>query len=81
MHIIKPNPLPILGQPKIKDWVLSFIIGCPCGADWLFTGAIGATAKCPGVGCLKVYRVMGPPSSEDGVSLNVPLGVAEVPGV
>lgn len=59
--------VPIIGQPKIGDWSLSFVLECTCETRHLFTGKPASATK-PGTiltcKCGKAYMVMGMPQQD-----------------
>lgn len=72
--------IPIIGQPKIGDFTLTFHITCPCGHSFLFSGKVGGHRPCGGAGCDKIYLLpVWPTASANGKDIDITLGVGRVP--
>lgn len=49
--------IPIIGQPKIKDWHVTILIECTCGGHLMLVAQLGNAGPCPV--CNRVYRFDG----------------------
>jgi hypothetical protein len=67
--------VPILGQPKIGDFTFAFVLTCPCGHTFLWTGKVKEIKACPGTECKKLYMLSDWPIMLPDGKLNVNLAV------
>lgn len=63
--------IPILGQPRVLDWLLVLHVSCPCGTTFLLQP--GLVRAC--TGCEKVYRLAGVPTIDAEGRIHAPLDV------
>jgi hypothetical protein len=69
--------IPIIGQPRVGEFQVTFIVECPCSKTFLFSGVPGSMRPCGGPECKRIYKLLAWPTVNPVTGdIDAPLGVA-----